>query len=190
MSILYHASPVKGIAVLEPRISNHGEARVYFSSKKENVLVYLSNAVEKYCREQGFEYNGIWQKWAAYGFTDEGLLRVEEYYPNATCDTYSGVDGCIYTVELSDDIKPLDGIRDAYYSSVPVRTLSCEYIPDAYQAILNAEKDGLITLQRYEDLSKRYLEWIDRTIRKEYSEIADHPEYKFFLEGKFDFLNK
>lgn len=52
--MFYHASPVKGLTQLEPRISNHGIPLVYFSRKRKNVLVYLSNAVEKYCRETGF----------------------------------------------------------------------------------------------------------------------------------------
>ena len=52
--ILYHASQTKGLTVLEPRVSNHGVPRVYFSEKRENVLVYLSNAIEKFCRETGF----------------------------------------------------------------------------------------------------------------------------------------
>ena len=34
----YHASPIKGITQLEPRISNHGIPLVYFSKKRENVL--------------------------------------------------------------------------------------------------------------------------------------------------------
>ena len=46
----YHASPVEGIRQLEPRVSNHSVPLVYFSKKRENVLVYLSNAVEKYCQ--------------------------------------------------------------------------------------------------------------------------------------------
>ena len=52
--MLYHASGTGGIRVLEPRRSNHGVPLVYFSRKRENVLVYLSNAIEKYCRETGF----------------------------------------------------------------------------------------------------------------------------------------
>ena len=50
----YHASQTGGIRCLEPRLSQHGAPLVYFSSKRENVLVYLSNAVEKCCRETGF----------------------------------------------------------------------------------------------------------------------------------------
>ena len=55
----YHASPIKGIKVLEPRISNHNIPLVYFSTKRENTFVYLSNAVEKLCKEKGFIYEGV-----------------------------------------------------------------------------------------------------------------------------------
>ena len=89
--LLYHASPVKGITRLEPHVSNHGKALVYLSDRRENVLVYLSNAVEKHCRENGFVWNGSWHKWASYGFAKDGRLLLEEYYPNATMDTYKGV---------------------------------------------------------------------------------------------------
>ena len=43
----YHASSVKNINELEPRVSNHNIPLIYFSNKRENVLVYLSNAIEK-----------------------------------------------------------------------------------------------------------------------------------------------
>ena len=55
--MIYHASQIKDIKVLEPRVSNHNKPLVYFSSKRENVLVYLSNAVEKYCKECGHSAN-------------------------------------------------------------------------------------------------------------------------------------
>ena len=76
----YHALPVVNITQLEPRISNHGIPLVYLSGKRENVLVYLSNAVEKYCRETGFSYEGRWQKWGPYGFDKNGIVCLEEYY--------------------------------------------------------------------------------------------------------------
>ena len=40
--MLYHASPTGGLTVLTPHVSNHGHPLVYFSKKRENVLVYLS----------------------------------------------------------------------------------------------------------------------------------------------------
>ncbi|MBP5169834.1 MAG: hypothetical protein ILP14_11635, partial [Oscillospiraceae bacterium] len=97
--MFFHASPVKGIVQLEPRVSNHGVPLIYFSKKRENVLVYLSNAIEKYCKETGFEYDGQWHKWGPYGFTEEGIQRLDEYYPNALENTYKGVSGYIYSAE-------------------------------------------------------------------------------------------
>ena len=36
--MFYHASQTPGITTLEPRISNEGVPRIYFSDKRENVL--------------------------------------------------------------------------------------------------------------------------------------------------------
>ena len=44
----YHGSSVANITALQPHVSNHGESWVYLSSKRENTLVYLSNAIEKF----------------------------------------------------------------------------------------------------------------------------------------------
>ena len=181
----YHASPVRGIKVLEPRVSNHGVPLIYFSKKRENVLVYLSNAVEKYCKETGFAYCGPWEKWGPYGFNPDGTQRIEEYYPNALADTYQGVSGYIYSAETITDSGFSLQIPDAATSCQPVTVTRCEFIPDAYEAILAAEREGLITILRYEDSSPAQLEWNFRTIREEYEAAADHPDYRHFIEGKF-----
>ena len=75
----FHASPIEGIKILKPQISEHGVPLIYFSKKRENVLVYLSNAIEKYCKETGFAYSGKWTKWGPYGFNKDGTQRIEEY---------------------------------------------------------------------------------------------------------------
>lgn len=184
--MLYHASQTQGIGTLEPRVSNHGTARVYFSAKRENTLVYLSNAVEKTCREHGFLHSGKWQKWASYGFTKDGLLCFEEYYENALSDTYGGVSGYLYAAEPSDAIVPLEGIMDAYYSETPVAVASCEFVPDALEALLKAEREGKIVIRRYAELSERMLGWLHRTTLDEYRDAA--PDYRFFLEQKFPYV--
>lgn len=74
--LYYHASQIGGIEVLEPRVSNHNAPLIYFSTKRENVLVYLSNAVEKYCKETGFPHSDKWHKWASYGFDANGILTL------------------------------------------------------------------------------------------------------------------
>lgn len=181
----YHASSVEGIKTLEPRVSNHNVPLIYFSEKRENVLVYLSNAVEKYCKETGFAHSGKWTKWGPYGFNEDGILRIEEYYPNALEDTYKGVSGYIYSAENIKDSGFALQIPNAATSSDPVAVAHCEYVPDALEAILKAEKDGLITILRYENLSEAKLEWNERTIKEEYENAVDQPDYRHFIEGKF-----
>ncbi len=181
----YHASPIGGLTQLEPRVSNHGIPLVYFSRKRENTLVYLSNAIEKYCRETGFRYEGRCQKWGPYGFNKDGRLRLEEYYPDALIRAYQGVPGYIYSAETIVDSGFAVQIPDAATSGIPVKVSGAEYVPDAYEAILQAEREGLITIVRYEDMSERMREWVERTIAEEYAGAAGHPEYRHFLKGNF-----
>ena len=181
----YHASPIKGITRLEPRVSNHGIPLIYFSKKRENVLVYLSNAIEKYCRDTGFSYDGKWEKWGPYGFGKDGRQRLEEYYPNALINTYKGVSGYIYRAESIIASGFELQIPDAAASSELVNVADVEFIPDAYEAILQAERNGLITILRYEEMSEAMREWNARTIKEEYEKAVDHPEYRHFLRGNF-----
>ncbi len=125
-----------------------------------------------------------------YGFHKDGTQRIEEYYSNALIDTYKGVSGYIYAAEKITDSGFQVQIPDAAASREPVLIKSCEFVPDAYEAILAAEKEGLISVLRYEESSQARLEWIERTIRKEYEESADKPEYRHFIEGKFPFVKQ
>lgn len=181
----YHASPVAGLTELRPRPSNHQVPLVYFSTKPENVLVYLSNAVEKYCREKGFAYTGVWEKWASYGFDPDGIQRIEEYYPGALEDTYRGVGGYLYAVREVEDCGFPVNIPHVAASARPVPVCGCTYIPDAYEAILRAQGRGLVRILRYEERTEAMDRWIAETVRREYREAAAHPDYRFFLEGKF-----
>ena len=182
----YHASNTAEITVLEPRLSSHGIPLVYFSKKRENVLVYLSNAIERFCKETGFAYEGKCAKWGPYGFRN-GILQIQEYYRNALEETYRGASAYIYSaediIEADIDIR----IPDAAVSSIPVKVSGCEFVPDAYEEILKAESAGLIMIGRYEDLcrNERFMEWNRRTIREQYETAAEQPEYRYFIEAKF-----
>lgn len=184
--MLYHASATAGIQVLEPRASNPGTPQVYLSRKRENVLVYLSNAVEKFCREQGFSYDGIWHKWATYGFDKTGRLILEEYYPNALTETYEGVAGYVYHTEDILNAAPV-GIPDAVAAAEPMPVIGCEYVPDAWAALCQAAKEDRITIVRYGQLSPCRLEWIRQTMLDEYAQAAHQPDYRFFIRDKFAF---
>lgn len=182
----YHASPIANIEILEPRISNHDVPLVYFSAKRENVLVYLSNAVEKYCKETGFSFNGNWSKWGPYGFDQSGKPVIEEYYPNALFETYAGVEGYVYSVKDDENLIAKSEILDCVVSNKPVPVEMVEYIPNAYEAILQAEKEGKIGIVRYEEFVGKREEWLRRIVRAEYDSAVEHPEYRHFLQGKFE----
>ena len=184
--MFYHASQTPGITTLEPRISNEGVPRIYFSDKRENVLVYLSNAVEKTCKEEGFAHTGKWQKWASYGFSENGLLRFSEYYENALEDTYAGVSAYIYAIGDAADVKPFEKIRNCFYAETPQKVIACEFVPDALEALLKAEREGKIEIQRYGELSDRARDWLYRTTFDEYRGAA--PDYRYFLERKFPYV--
>lgn len=186
----YHASQIKSIRVLEPNTSNHNVPLIYFSKKRENVLVYLSNAIEKYCKETGFSHNGKWHKWASYGFDSDGILRLDEYYPNAIRDTYEGVSGYIYCVEKIKENESSINISNAVTTSEKADVSSVEFIEDAYSEILNAAQNGLIRIRRYEEMSENMINWIENTIKNEYQTAENEPDYRYFLKAKFSFLNK
>lgn len=180
---LYHASPIPDIAYLEPRISNHGRPLIYFSQIRENTLVYLSNAIERYCTGIGYVPKEHWHKWASYGFDKQEILVLDEYYENATEETYRGAAGYIYRVNANESCKPFDGIPYAYTSEEKMKVENCEFVSDAYEALLKAESEGLIRIRRYNELPKRTHEWNEKTIQNEYVNAKD--DYKLFLEAKF-----
>ncbi len=186
--MLYHASPIGGLTVLTPHVSNHGRPLVYFSQKRENVLVYLSNAIEKYCRDTGFVHTGRWEKWGPYGFDAGGVQRLEEYYPNALEETYAGVSGYIYSAEPANTVSVSD-VPFAVTSEKSAEVISCEFVPDAYEAILRAEKAGLLHILRYSQANEQLRAWIRKTMREEYENAAESPDYRHFIEGKFDLFD-
>ena len=128
--LYYHASQISGIKILEPRTSNHDIPLIYFSTKRENVLVYLSNAIEKYCKEKGFNHQGKWHKWASYGFDTDGILTLDEYYPNAIKNTYKGVSGYIYYVNAIQENENSINISNAVTTSEPTTITDVEFIED------------------------------------------------------------
>lgn len=183
----YHGSPVPNIEVLTPHISNHGVPLLYFSTKRENTIVYLSNAIEKYHRENHIPHSGRFHKWGSYGFTKDGILELGEYYPDAVRETYQGAAGYVYSAEHLGDPAELRDIPFAVTSSAPAAVSQVEYIPDAYGELLRLEAEGLIIIRRYEQNSEVRLSWIRNTVQEEYA-TAQEPDYRRFLKAKFPFI--
>ena len=183
--MFYHASQTKEIKILEPRESNHGIPLIYFSDKRENILVYLSNAVEKYCRETEFNYSGKWSKWGPYGFDTLGRQQIEEYYKDALIDTYKGVSGYIYSTDFIEQASLKIEIPNAFVTDKNTKVKECEYVSDAYEEILKAEQEGLVTVVRYDEFISKRKNWLEEIVNSEYRDSEEHPEYRHFLKGKF-----
>lgn len=85
-------------------------------------------------------------------------------------------------------LKILADIPDAVTTSECVTVRDCIYVPDAYDALLDAAAKRQLVLNIYEKHHLEKLEWIRRTIRQEYASCHNHPEYKYFLKAHFEFL--
>lgn len=187
----YQASQVANIEVLEPKIANHNTPLIYFSEKKENVLQYLSNAVEEFCKDNHFSYEGIWKKWASYGFKKEEKLQLEEYYSNTLEETYKGISGFIYHISyLKSEANFEINIPNAFALSQPIKVTGCKIVDDAFEEIFNAERLGLIEVIRYDKFILSKKNWLTKTIKEQYDVSENQPDYRFFLKNKFDWILK
>ncbi len=177
--MFYHASDTKGIEVLEPR----GEdGLVYFSTKRENTLVYLVNAVKKFCRDNGIGFEGA--HWGPYGFLEDGRLQIQEYFEGALEKTYKGEPAYIYVAESVEDTGDCKHIQNVATSKTPVNVVGVEYVSDALEAILQAEKNGLIAIERYETMTEGKRLWLEKIIPEQYKNATTN-DYKAFLKANF-----
>ena len=95
----------------------------------------------------------------------------------------------LFRSDIVPDIRKIEEIPYAAVTEQIVRVQNCEYIPDAYVAIMEAVNNGKIVLQKYEDMNERQLQWIRTVIEREYQENTQHEEYRYFLKAKFMFLH-
>lgn len=142
----YHCSPIAGLRVLEPRKPKSFDKppRVYMTTLLPMALMYAV---------QNYEYS--------YGYTKEGQIYFDEYFPNALEILYRGKSASLYLCdpENTESTKiPNEAVAE---SAVPV--ISETHIPDAYEALLEQERLGALVIYRYHELSERKLQWIRTT---------------------------
>ncbi|MBQ7797647.1 MAG: hypothetical protein IJ371_00805, partial [Clostridia bacterium] len=61
-------------------------------------------------------------------------------------------------------------------------------ITDAYEELLKAEQEGKIVIERFENITDKKREIIEKMILNEYTN-TDNDDYKEFLLDKFVWLN-
>lgn len=139
----YHCSPTAGLTVLEPRKPESFEkpAHVYMTTSLPMALMYGI---------RNFEYT--------YGYTREGQIYFEEYFPNALEVLYRGKSASLYLCDPRQ--TSATQIPNEAVSDVPVEVISETPVPDVWEALLEQERLGNLVIRRYEELSVRMLEWI------------------------------
>lgn len=139
----YHCSPTAGLKVLQPRKPKAFEkpAKVYLTTLVPMALLYSI---------QNWEYS--------YGYTKEGQLYFDEYFPNALEILYRGKCASLYLCE--PEHTETTRIPHEAISETPVPVLKETIIPDACEALLEQERLGALVIHRYRDLSEEMRNWI------------------------------
>ena len=141
----YHCSPTRGITVLEPGKPEFQEkpARVYLTTLLPMALMYCI---------PNYEYT--------YGYTRDGQIYYEEYFPDALEALYRGKSASLYicapeTVESTQ-------IPNEAISEKSVLVMEEVFIPDACEALLEQERMGSLVIRRYHELSEGVRNWVLR----------------------------
>ncbi|MDD3122340.1 MAG: hypothetical protein PHC62_02365 [Candidatus Izemoplasmatales bacterium] len=188
----YHGSKVQGIKTLYPNLSLHNEKYVYLTTNKAVALIYTVNAIESFYEANNLKKPSNFQPWYSYGFDKELVPVIEEYYPDATIETYSGKSGYIYVCKQPKNYENPTNIHCAIVTKEEVYTLEEYYIKDVYKEILEMEKLGLIKIKRYEFNCESYLNNIYSMIKDDIEKNSLNTDlesnYSIFLRAKFPSL--
>lgn len=147
----YHCSPIHGLKRLEPHKPQNFDKPdgVYMTTSLPMALMY---------GVRNFEYT--------YGYTKEGQIYYEEYFPDALRILYAGKSASLY--ECRPEVTASTRIPNEVVSLLPVEIVKETFIPDVMQALLAQERAGTLVIRRYEQLSPKMKEWI---FRAEWEEI-------------------
>ena len=141
----YHCSPTPGLTVLEPRrpAAFDKPARVYLTTLLPMALMYGI---------RNYEYT--------YGYTKEGQIYLEEYFPNALA-LYRGKSASLYICAPAS--VETTRIPNEAVSGEPVAVVEEIVIPDVLEALLEQERLGALLIRRYHELPEKGYAWIRRT---------------------------
>jgi len=163
----YHCSPTGGLRTLVPGKPKHFDKnpRVYLTTLLPMALMY---------GVRNFEYT--------YGYTREGQIYLEEYFPNALEILYRGKGASLYI--CGPEAVETTEIPNEAVSKQPVPIVEEIHIPDVAQALLEQEKQGSLVIRRYEELSEKEKAWILRaeadSIRKKDLPQNPGPEADYY----------
>lgn len=192
MTMYYHGSKTTGIKIIKPNLSIHGKEYTYLTTSKVVALIYTVNAIESFYEDNNITKPSSFQPWYSYGFNKNLIPVIDEYYPNATYETYSNKSGYIYICKEPTEYTNETNIHCAITTPEEIVVIKEIYIPNVYEKLLEYEKEGLLKIRKYEETSKEYLDKIYSYITddiKKYKLLEESSSnYSIFVRTKFPFL--
>ena len=161
----YHCSPVSGLTLLQPQKPQHfdKDALVYMTTSLPMALMYGI---------RNFEYT--------YGYTKDGQIYYEEYFPDALRILYEGKSASLY--ECAPPETEQTQIPNEVVSRLPVRICREIPIPDVMQALLEQEQMGALEAELRADVRL----WADQKRQiGETIESVDKPVHRQLLEYRY-----
>ena len=153
---LYHASPVAGLTVLKPSVTE------FFGKPRQVCLTALKPMALLYGIRH-FEYT--------YGYTKAGELYYQEYFPGALEELYRGKRASLYRCAWREGMERT-AIPNEYVSAAEVAVEEETAIPDVYEALLEEERRGTIRLIRWPEAPEKSRAWIRRVEMEEILEAG------------------
>lgn len=159
--MLYHVSNIRGLKVLEPRVSTHGKPYVYAINNMVTALLFGAS-------KDDFDF-----------LMDEnelGIPVVYECYPDAFEKIYSDKSCSVYGIDESGFMSGKTGWNPELVNENEVKVLYEINIDNLYEKLIEEENNGRLIINRFENLNeyKKIISnhIVDRLIR---FEILDSP---------------
>ena len=150
--ILYHGSNVPNIEALRPRDAECENPYVYLTHSEVLATIYAHNPLTR--------PNGFFSYW----WSKDGQLHYDEYFENQLMEIYSGQKGYLY--ECEGEYVQLEKMPWVYVAEQNVPVSSCVEIPNIYEQLLQYERDGLLVVHRWSEVSLKQREIWENVVRK------------------------
>lgn len=141
--IAYHGTTVGNLETLRPFANPDSNLKypcVYLSTSKALAAIYIWNRPFK---------------WMTFEIQKDGIPVYNETFQNGLYEFYHGVKGYLYTCEGDFETDENTKISCAVISENPVVVKEAEVVEDAYERLLEYERQGLIKINHFEDLTDR-----------------------------------
>lgn len=178
--ILYHGSNVSGIKCLRPGISNHGKPYVYLTHSPVLAAIYAHNPLTR--------PNGFFTYW----LDKDGTLCYDEYFENQLETIYAGQRGFVY--ECQGEFPQLEKMPWVYLSEKAVPVTACVEIPDLCAELLRYEREGLLRVRRWHQVSENQRRVWENVVRRSLAGTdltsASGQEYASYIRAHFPNMSK